>query len=47
MDVVTSPDMLVHWAMQYSDFCEILDETVREKIREEIRKMGEKYGKDN
>ena len=47
VDVVTSPDMLVHWAMQYSDFCEILDETVREKIREEIRKMGEKYGKDN
>lgn len=43
VDVVTSPNMLVHWAMQYSGFCEILDEEVREKIREELKMMGKKY----
>lgn len=43
VDVKTSPSMLVHWAMQYSDFCEVLDEGVREKIREEINKMEVKY----
>ena len=45
VDVVTSPTMLVHWAMQYADFCEILDKDVREKIREEIKKMEGKYNK--
>lgn len=45
VDVVTSPTMLAHWAMQYADFCEILDEGVREKIREEMKKLEEKYRK--
>ena len=43
VDVVTSPTMLVHWAMQYADFCEIMDEKVRERIREEIRNLEKKY----
>ena len=45
IDVVTSPNMIVHWAMQYSGFCEILDEEVREKIREELEMMRKKYKK--
>ena len=44
VDVVTSPGMLVHWAMQYAGFCEMLDEEVRGKIREEMKVMEEKYG---
>lgn len=43
VDVKTSPSMLVHWAMQYSGLCEVVDEGVREKIREEIKKMEGKY----
>ena len=43
VDVVTSPTMLVHWAMQYADFCEILDEEVREKIRDEMKALRRKY----
>ena len=31
VDVTTSPSMIVHWAMQYGDKVEILDEEVREK----------------
>lgn len=45
IDVVTSPNMIVHWAMQYSEFCEILDEEVREKIRKELEMMRKKYKK--
>ncbi len=45
VNVKTSPNMLVHWAMQYSDFCEVLDEELRGKIREELKKMEGKYGK--
>lgn len=44
VDVVTSPTMLVHWAMQYADFCEVLDKSVREKIKSKIEGMMEKYG---
>ncbi len=42
--VITSPAMIVHWAMQYGTAVEIMDEEIREKIREEIKKVGEKYG---
>lgn len=45
VDVVTSPTMIVHWAMQYANMVEILDEEVREKIREEMKKMEAKYEK--
>lgn len=45
IDVVTSPNMIVHWAMQYSGFCEILDEEVRKKIRKELEMMRKKYKK--
>lgn len=45
VDVVTSPAMLVHWAMQYAGVVEIMDEEIREKIRDEIKKLEEKYGK--
>ena len=44
VDVVTSPAMLVHWAMQYAGVVEIMDEEIREKIRDEIKKLEEKYG---
>lgn len=42
--VRTSPFMMVHWAMQYADAVEVMDEDIREKIRDEIKKMKEKYG---
>lgn len=44
VDVVTSPNMIVHWAMQFGDMVEILDEEVRTKIREELERMRKKYG---
>lgn len=43
VDVVTSPAMLVHWAMQYAGVVEIMDEEIRERIRDEIKKLEEKY----
>lgn len=43
VDVVTSPTMIVHWAMQYAGFCEIMDEEVRERIREGIKGLKKKY----
>ena len=44
VDVVTSPAMIVHWAMQYAGVVEIMDEEIREKIKGEIRKLERKYG---
>lgn len=44
VDVVASPAMIVHWAMQYAGVVEIMDEEIREKIRGEIGKLKEKYG---
>ena len=41
--VRTSPEMLVHWAMQQGAKVEILDRKVREKIREELKKMQDIY----
>lgn len=46
VDVVTSPTMLVHWAMQYADFCEVLDQSVREKIIDGIVGLKKQYGFD-
>jgi hypothetical protein len=43
--VKTSPNMIVHWAMQYAGKVEIMDEEVREKIREEIENARRKYEK--
>lgn len=45
VDIVTSPAMIVHWAMQYAGVVEIMDEEIREKIRGEIGRLQEKYGK--
>lgn len=45
VDVVTSPAMIVHWAMQYAGVVEIMDEEIREQIRDAIKKLEEKYGK--
>ena len=45
VDVVTSPNMIVHWAMQYGERVEILDEDIREKIRNKIVKMTGLYNK--
>ena len=44
VDIVTSPAMIVHWAMQYAGVVEIMDEEIREKIRGEIGRLQEKYG---
>lgn len=41
--VKTSPYMIVHWAMQYGDRFEVLNEDIREKIREDIKKMEGMY----
>lgn len=43
MEVRTSPDMMVHWAMQYVGAVEVMDEEIREKIRDEIKKLQKKY----
>ena len=43
--VRTSPYMMVHWAMQYADAVEVVDEEIRKEIREEIKKLKEKYCK--
>ena len=39
--VKTSPFMITHWAMQYGDRFEILDEEIRSDIREELKRMEE------
>lgn len=44
VDIVTSPAMIVHWAMQYAGIVGIMDEEIREKIRGEIGRLQEKYG---
>ena len=41
--VRTSPFMMVHWAMQYANAVEVMDEEIREEIRTEIKKLQEKY----
>ena len=46
VDVVTSPTMLVHWAMQYADFCEVLDKGVREVVKQKIDKMKSRYSRE-
>ena len=34
--IISSPEMLVHWAMQYGAAVEILDHEIRERIRDEL-----------
>lgn len=41
--VKTSPSMIVHWAMQYGDAVEILDEDIRERIHKEIDSLRRLY----
>ena len=41
--VRTSPNMIVHWAMQYGDRVEIMDEKIRERIRDSINKLEKLY----
>lgn len=46
MDIVkirTSPSMMVHWAMQYADKVEVLDEEIREEIKLQAEKLSRKY----
>ena len=43
VSVKADPNMIVHWAMQYSGLVEVMDEEVRGLIREELEKMREKY----
>ena len=41
--VKASPSMIVHWAVQYSDKVEIMDENIRQEIRKELKKLNEQY----
>lgn len=41
---MTSPFMMVHWAMQYADVVEVMDKEIWEEIRKEIKNLKEKYG---
>ena len=41
--VITSPKMIVFWALQYADIVEVIDEDIREEIRENIKKLEGKY----
>ena len=43
VSVTTSPNMIVQWALQYSDYVEIMDLKIREKIREKTKEIAEKY----
>ncbi len=43
VDVVTFPNMIVPWAMQYSDFVEVSDEEVRKRIKLGIRQIERRY----
>ena len=43
ISVNTTPQMLVHWAMQYSGKVEVMDREVRKMIRKELELMNEKY----
>ena len=45
VDVITSPNMIVHWAMQYGERVEILDEEIREAISENLKGLSKKYRK--
>ena len=45
VSVMTSPNMIVHGALQYGDLVEIMDEDIREKVREEAEKVARIYGK--
>ena len=44
VSIVTSPNMLVHWAMQYADKVEVLDDGVRGEIRKKLEQMRKTYG---
>lgn len=41
--VRTSPFMIVHWAAQYADSVEIMNEDIREKMRKVILELRKKY----
>lgn len=43
IEVVSSPHMIVHWAMQYAGIVEIMDEDIRNLIKKEILSLQEKY----
>lgn len=43
VEVISSPDMIVHWAMQYAGAVEIMDEDIRKKIRIELSDASKKY----
>ncbi len=41
--VNTSPSMIVHWALQYGNYVEIMNEDIRAMIREELANLGKIY----
>lgn len=43
VEVVTSPSMIVYWALQYAEKVEVLNEDIREKMRKTIRGLDKKY----
>lgn len=43
VEVMTSPSMIVHWALQYAGTVEIMNDDIRERICKEIEKLKKKY----
>lgn len=43
VEIKTSPNMIVHWAMQYAGIVEVMDEEIREQIKTEILNLQKKY----
>ena len=41
--VNAAPSMIVHWALQYGSYVEIMNEDIRENIRQELSKLGKLY----
>lgn len=43
VEIFSSPNMIVHWAMQYAGIVEVMDEEIREQIKIEILNLQKKY----
>lgn len=44
IQVKSSEQAMVFWAMQYGEYVEVLEpENIRDRIKENIREMAEKY----
>lgn len=43
VEIFSSPNMIVHWAMQYAGIVEVMDEEIRKQIKIEILNLQKKY----